>query len=87
VSDKAADVPRAHLNNRGCAPRHLEAVSDFIPLEGGSRNDSSFQHTTTTTTTATATTTTTISPSDKIPNAVSPYQTCALKVILNEVAK
>jgi hypothetical protein len=49
-----------------------------LPLEDGSWKGPSFSHTTTSIT---------ISSSHQIPNAVSPYQTCALLLTLNEVAK
>jgi hypothetical protein len=79
VSDRAADVPRARLDNRGCTARHLEALSDIMDTchSKADREGAFFSHTTTSTTIL----------SHNIPNSVSPYQTCALLLTLNEVAK
>jgi hypothetical protein len=59
----------------------LQAVSGLhghLPLEGGRRKGASSPHNTNFTT---------ISSSHKIPYAVTPYQTCAFFLTLNEVAK
>jgi hypothetical protein len=79
ASDRAADVPRARLDNRSCTTRHLHATSDFIDTCYSKAPESCLllphhhlhNH---------------LIP-HKIPNAFRPCQKLALPLTLNEVAK